>query len=883
MENILRALSIVEDSIEALNNAEKDIEIQLESFLKVISRVKMEYEDDSSQIRKEMQEVMDSMEQRDDSPLIYLQFEDKLKESIQSQFSSIIEIILQIDDERAGFPKLQDLSESQWAEINQNLKMILTKKVHDKSVDLNSKISENFNDIRNFFSERLKVRLENKFEQNAVNLGLNKMFIGEFNKFHNVVDSKIIPKFIEKWKELTNIIGPKVAEIFKDPRKDVVLKMEENGEILSQIVQDFFKVDIFKRFNSNIQIKKQISNIINNAKEEIIIIVPKINDFIPLEQLKNSSTNHPIKIASSDSHKSEIIKEIKTYPNVTYRKIKRNKIIALKGTNEVTIGTYAINLDQPEKSINGYRISSKELIETINPIIIEKFNQGKFSKLTQIANNFNFIIQHINDVIGNEISELLQDTLNLTLRMKGISLNILDIKLLISKTKKMSTPIDDELKQSIIERIKTWNKDFSIALVEVPELLESIPEEEISMLELPVTEEEIVGERPFEEEEEAIKEVELDKIESLFDVFFERIKIFKGSDLSNEIQLMINSILKYQGYSIITTWKNELRSVEEKLEEPFRVKLKEDFIKWKDDILQGNVAKKLIQEKPGEFVPVSKSKAKAFEEDWGDYVSPGMAQEQNPSEASVSSSKTFGQASEYTSPGLNEAEFSDDSSTTQKIDVETPLSDKASQEVELSEDDKLSEMFDHIIQNIDTQKGNQISQELQDIADILVEGHGYMASKDTRPWISKLRSFRGPLEDEFKGQFLTAITNMKNHYVKGNTGADDLDLDGYTPGFAMEDVGAASSITVETTSEKEGSELSKLFNKVIESAKTAKGNELTSDLQDIADIVMTEKGALSARAIRPWVSKLRAIREPLGEELKANFIQEMRELKEKFC
>jgi hypothetical protein len=46
---------------------------------------------------------------------------------------------------------------------------------------------------------------------------------------------------------------------------------------------------------------------------------------------------------------------------------------------------------------------------------------------------------------------------------------------------------------------------------------------------------------------------------------------------------------------------------------------------------------------------------------------------------------------------------------------------------------------------------------------------------------------------------------------------------------------------------------------------------------------MTEKGALSARAIRPWVSKLRAIREPLGEELKANFIQEMRELKEKFC
>jgi hypothetical protein len=191
-------------------------------------------------------------------------------------------------------------------------------------------------------------------------------------------------------------------------------------------------------------------------------------------------------------------------------------------------------------------------------------------------------------------------------------------------------------------------------------------------------------------------------------------------------------------------------------------------------------------------------------------------------------------------------------------------------------------MFENIIQNIDDLKGTQISQELQDIADILVEIHGYMASKDTRPWISKLRSFRGPLEEEFKGQFLMAMINMKKHYVKGDTGEDDLELDGYTPGFAMEDVGAADFSNAGVNLEKEGSELSKLFEKVIESAQTAKGNELTSNLQEIADIIMLENGALSARAIRPWVSKLRAIREPLGEEVKASFIQEMEEMKEKY-
>lgn len=57
MENILRVINLIGDSIQALNKTENEIEIELESFLKVISAVKLEYEDDSSQIRKEMQEI----------------------------------------------------------------------------------------------------------------------------------------------------------------------------------------------------------------------------------------------------------------------------------------------------------------------------------------------------------------------------------------------------------------------------------------------------------------------------------------------------------------------------------------------------------------------------------------------------------------------------------------------------------------------------------------------------------------------------------------------------------------------------------------------------------------------------------------------------------
>ena len=112
--------------------------------------------------------------------------------------------------------------------------------------------------------------MENKFEQNAVNLGLNQMFIEEFNKFHNIVDSKIIPKFIEKWKKLTSVIGSNVTEIFQELKKDIILKMESSEEIFPKIVNNLFKVDTFKKYDSNIQIKKEITDIIKKANDEVI-------------------------------------------------------------------------------------------------------------------------------------------------------------------------------------------------------------------------------------------------------------------------------------------------------------------------------------------------------------------------------------------------------------------------------------------------------------------------------------------------------------------------------------------------------------------------------------------------------------------------------------
>ena len=191
-------------------------------------------------------------------------------------------------------------------------------------------------------------------------------------------------------------------------------------------------------------------------------------------------------------------------------------------------------------------------------------------------------------------------------------------------------------------------------------------------------------------------------------------------------------------------------------------------------------------------------------------------------------------------------------------------------------DNKIKTKLENIISNLTRSNGLDIGNNLQVLGDLLVEKHGYMATKDIRPWISKLKKFKDPLENELIGQFSNFLDKIKEKFI--GTSNDEISLD-YEPSYAnIERNNLDSEIE-----EPEENKLLSLFNKVLEDSATAKGYELTGDLQEIADLVMQTKGSLSARSIRPWISKLRSIREPLEEDIKIEFAQYIVEMKEKLC
>ena len=69
---------------------------------------------------------------------------------------------------------------------------------------------------------------------------------------------------------------------------------------------------------------------------------------------------------------------------------------------------------------------------------------------------------NINDIKGKEIGLILQENLDVATTLTGLSLDALEIKILISKLKSINKPLDDtELKKIIIENIKKWNNEFT--------------------------------------------------------------------------------------------------------------------------------------------------------------------------------------------------------------------------------------------------------------------------------------------------------------------------------------------------------------------------------------------------------------------------------------
>lgn len=541
------------------------------------------------------------------------------------------------------------------------------------------------------------------------------------------------------------------------------------------------------------------------------------------ETLKSEASFNGLKIniVSSEFHDNKHVRALKN-KSVDYLRFNNKSIITILGDNEY-LG-YAICQKTKNKSkyeITGFTTSFKPLVELLQPNILKIVEEAKPTREIQINYGFNQIIENINDYSGKKISNKLKNLLDVAFEKDGISLNILEFKLLISKLEKHLYPLEDDMKTYVIEELNKLNREFStLELVYPPEFRAPIIDDEKP--------EELDHDLKLDEKE--IKTIDPERVNNLFDLFFEKIDVLKGVELGDQIDKFIEVIFSLQGYSQILEWRKNLAKLNTTLDKPTKEKLILDFITWKQGILRPNNAMEENDSiKPINSIPQI------------DYIAESEE--------------------EYISPGLSQSQFQSD-------ELINPESFDNEKKIDPSQ--KMVELFEDIEEQFTELSGVEISKRIQNIVDIILETEGYsMELKSIKDWISKLKKIRNPLEEDIKEDFVVAFFNWKEKYSKGASEIQSLS-------FGLLNDENEGSLQV-----GEGN-LSEKIDFLIQTIDASTGSELSRGLQDISDIVLPSYGAVAANALRQWISKLRSIRDLLEDELKQELLDELEKWKIKF-
>ncbi|HEC37706.1 MAG TPA: hypothetical protein ENI29_05675 [bacterium] len=543
------------------------------------------------------------------------------------------------------------------------------------------------------------------------------------------------------------------------------------------------------------------------------------------KEQSNTSQGLKIKIISTEPHNNKHVQAFYT-KDIEYLQCKKNKAIIIDGDNSYLVFGVSEKISkEPYFEITGFITSFKPIIEQAQPTILKIIDEAKPPREIQINQGFNQIIENINEYSGRKIAKKLKNLLNVAFEKDGISLNILEFKLLIGKLEKIYYSLEDDMKGYVIEELKKLNKEFSTLDLEYPPEFRppNFGEE---------TSEDSEDKIPIEVNE--IEPLDPEKVTSLFDLLLEKIDELNGVEIGEQIEKFIEVILKLQGYSQIINWKNKLRNIDSHLETPLKEKIRQDFLVWKNGIIN----------------PLMVENASAKEK-FHDSTSP---QKDYLSEVEE----------EYISPGLVQSQFQSEDSSSHAGNEEEKIDPKIQMKVE----------FENIENSFSELTGLEISKKMQNIVDIILETEGYsMALKEIKDWITKLRKNRKQLEEEEKEDFVIFFFKWKEKHLKGDS--ENLTLE-FGVSTSLSDDNGGDVI------DEKGKGLSGKIDNLIEDMNKSPGNVLSNKLQDISDIVLRSHGAVAANAIRQWISKLRSIRDILEDDLKEEFLKELETWKEKF-
>ena len=349
--------------------------IELDTILKTFQEIKKDIDEDSIIERQEIEDIVREMELLKELNKDMLNLYQNIKGVTQKIFSDLIKTINSFKtDLIEGINSLEFKKHKQ--EIIKTVEKIFKGKfesmVKDFINNIQNLIANKLDETSQLFENTLKKVFQYREDFKIHLLDMLSNFETKMNKIHELIKENKEDLFggmknleIKIVENLNSIIQNSINEVssLNNPIEHVLKKY------FQEIVSSDSTINNIWIINSVTKINEEIKKIINNSKEEITIIIPNLENYLSIEQLKEITSNLTIKIASSEAHTNSLVKKFKNINNLTYKTLQNDDLILAKADNDQIV----IGIKQDSKDIlsNFIGIGSnfEPFITLLNPVL----------------------------------------------------------------------------------------------------------------------------------------------------------------------------------------------------------------------------------------------------------------------------------------------------------------------------------------------------------------------------------------------------------------------------------------------------------------------------------------------------------------------------------
>jgi hypothetical protein len=351
-ENINVNLSGIKDSIhELMINTINQIfqqnnPIQLDLILKSFQEMKEDINEDIIIEKKEVEDAVEGMEELKNLKTSITELNQQIKVITQAQFANLMKEISSIQSEITEEINALEFKKhkQEVVEIIENkFKKKLDRMVQDFSRDLHEIIEEKFENASIPMDTLINSTFQYRDDFKLILLDMLNNFETKMNKIHDLIKKNNN----NLSKEMTNL------EIKTAENLDTVIQNSiDQVSGLNRPVENLMKAYYHQMrttdrtiasniwtINSVTKINEEIQKLISSCKEELIIIIPKLENHLTAEQFENIARSLKIRVAASEPHTNSSVKKFKDITNLIYKTLPNENLIVLKGdSDQIRIG-----------------------------------------------------------------------------------------------------------------------------------------------------------------------------------------------------------------------------------------------------------------------------------------------------------------------------------------------------------------------------------------------------------------------------------------------------------------------------------------------------------------------------------------------------------------